>query len=250
MLIKNLPKPIKELVFKRQIEQGNEPNEELTVGDEKSKGNFNFCETPECGEFWREINEGNYKPFFEKYGGVILCTSVEQGAKIIEYFKSLGVDTYDYLGSVIDTYYGFLNGKFDQFYEYKLKENNTPIFTLDELGVEQTIQQLGWQGENKKNVAETDENLIVSLKMQTTPYPELPEINFEGIEMEVSNNEVDWKRRKVLAKIKNQYLAFNIQQDSVFSWNYARPIAQKVKVTKEQIAEAFNTTVELLEIEP
>lgn len=67
--------------------------------------------------------------------------------------------------------------------------------------------------------------------------------------MEVSNNEVDWKRRKVLAKLKNQYLVINTQQDSLFIWNYARPIQQKVKVTKEQIAEAFNTTVELLEIE-
>ena len=32
--------------------------------------------------------------------------------------------------------------------------------------------------------------------------------------------------------------------------NLPKPIKQKVKVTKEQIAEAFNTTVELLEIEP
>ena len=223
MLIKNLPKPIKELVFKRQIEQGNEPNEELYLSVTKSRGNFGWRGTVEDYDFWDKINEANYKPFFEKYGGVILCTSVEQGAKIIEYFKSLGVDTGFNAGSFVGYYYGLAGNCFAYYNEMFVKEKNIPIFTLDELGV-QTAQEQPQQ-------------------------PELPEINFEGIEMEVSNNGGYRKRRKVLAKLNNKYLAFNTEQNSLFIWENARPIQQKVKVTKEQIAEAFNTTVELLEIE-
>ena len=215
MLIKNLPKPIKELVFKRQIEQGNEPNEELYLSVTKSRGNFGWRGTVEDYDFWDKINEANYKPFFEKYGGVILCTSVEQGAKIIEYFKSLGVDTGFNAGSFVGYYYGLAGNCFAYYNEMFVKEKNIPIFTLDELGVQTAQEQ-----------------------------PQLPEINFEGIEMEVSDNGVIWVESKVLAKIDNLYLTKNLS-----FWKHARPIQQKVKVTKEQIAEAFNTTVELLEIE-
>lgn len=218
MLIKNLPKPIKGLVFKRQIEQGNEPNEEMMLSNVQSQGNFNFAETPECGEFWREINKSNYKPFFEKYGGVILCTSPEQGAKIIEYFKSLGIDTGNSRGTLIGNYYGIYKNRFTTTSLEFCFENSVPIFTLDELGVQTSQEQ--------------------------PELPELPEINFDGIEMEVSVNGVSWVKSKVLAKINNLYLTKNLS-----SWKHARPIQQKVKVTKEQIAEAFNTTVELLEIE-
>lgn len=137
MLIKNLPKPIKELVFKRQIEQGNEPNEELELTHVKSLKNFEFSETTEGGQFWRQINKGDYKPFFEKYGGAILCTSVEQGAKIIEYFKSLGVDTI-YQGNTVGIYYGLIDNKFGIYNKLIVKLNNIPIFTLDELGVQTT----------------------------------------------------------------------------------------------------------------
>lgn len=241
MLIKNLPQPIKELVFKRQIEQGNQPNEEINLFLGKMSGNFNFAETHECVAFWREISKQNYKPFFEKYGGVILCTSVEQGAKIIEYFKSLGVDTKHYRGFDVGIYYGLINNKFAAYSKTRVKENNIPIFTLDELGVEQT-----------QNVDTSNEN-VDSLKdeldvQRPQEQPELPEINFEGIEMEVWDNEdenIVYYKGKVIAKVNGRYLL-----DDWTFWDNARPIQQKVKVTKEQIAEAFNTTVEFLEIEP
>lgn len=197
MLIKNLPRPIKELVFKRQIEQGNEPNEDVKLTYGKSLKNFNFWETTECAQFWREISKQNYKPFFEKYGGVILCTSYEQGAKIIEYFKSLGVDVGTNKGILIGWYYGLYNKKFTFQFEWNVESNNIPIFTLDEL------------------------------------QPELPEINFEGIEMEVWDNDDEdilYQKRKVIAKINGRYLI-----DDWTVWDNARPIQQKVKVTKEQI---------------
>ena len=49
MKIKDLPQEIKELVLKRQVEQGNEPNEELYL--------FNG----------KQIDNGNFKPFYERY---------------------------------------------------------------------------------------------------------------------------------------------------------------------------------------
>lgn len=207
MLIKNLPRPIKELVFKRQIEQGNEPNEDVKLTYGKSLKNFNFWETTECAQFWREISKQNYKPFFEKYGGVILCTSYEQGAKIIEYFKSFLVDTGLNDGSLIGYYYGFVHGHcLSAYNEMYVKEYKIPIFTLDELGVEQTIDE---------------------------KQPELPEINFDGIQMEVWDDEDEdilYQKRKVIAKINGRYLI-----DDWTFWDNARPIQQKVKVTKEQI---------------
>ena len=140
--------------------------------------------------------------------GVILCTSVEQGAKIIEYFKSLGVDTYGYSGRDVGLYYGVKDGRFDQFSWNYVSANNIPILTLPD---------------------------------ETTQ--ELPEINFDGIEMEVSDDGVKWYKAKVFVKINGRYF-----DDVDDVWKYARPIQQKVKVTKEQIAEAFNTTVDNLEI--
>lgn len=140
--------------------------------------------------------------------GVILCTSVEQGAKIIEYFKSLGVDTCGFEGNIVWRYYGIVDGSFHFYPKSYVEEHNIPI-----------------------------------LKLPNEKTQELPEINFEGVEMEISDDGVKWYKAKVFGKINGRYIT------SSPMWNYARPIQQKVKVTKEQIAEAFNTTVDNLEIE-
>ena len=218
MLIKNLPKPIKELVFKRHEEL------ELTYG--KPLKNFNFWETTECAEFWRETNKANYKPFFEKYGGVILCTSVEQGAKIIEYFKSMGVDTGNSRGTLIGNYYGIYKNRFTTTSLEFCFKNSVPIFTLDELGV-QTTQELGWQGENTKHIQVTqgEKNTTVTFSLPTQPQqPELPEINFEegSVEMLVwdnNDNPDDACKMKIIAKINGRYLSKNYD-----FWDNARPI--------------------------
>lgn len=78
--------------------------------------------------------------------GVILCTSVEQGAKIIEYFKSLGVKTI-LEGNTVGVYYGIGFGRFDNFSRDSVLHHGIPIFTLDELGVEQT-QNVDTSNEN------------------------------------------------------------------------------------------------------
>ena len=67
MKIKDLPQPIKELVLKRQVEQGNEPNEELYLISGKKRGNFDWIETIEEDDFWNKIDLGNFKPFYDLY---------------------------------------------------------------------------------------------------------------------------------------------------------------------------------------
>ena len=135
-------------------------------------------------------------------------------------------------------YYGVYNDKFSIFNKDEVKEKNIPILTLPD--------ELGWKGENTKAVeviqGENNFEVKVTSPVQEQPTQKLPEINFEGIEMEVSDSGISWYRAKVLAKINGKY----VTKGSV--WSYARPIQKKVKVTKEQIAEAFNTTVDNLVI--
>ena len=67
MLIKDLPIEIQEIVFKRQIEQGNPRNDELDLGNGRSNGNFNWDDTIEGDEFWENIYDGDFSEFYEKY---------------------------------------------------------------------------------------------------------------------------------------------------------------------------------------
>lgn len=67
MKIKDLPQEIKELALKRQVEQGNKPNEELDLIENKGNGNFMWDKTPERDLFWCKINLGNFKPFYDLY---------------------------------------------------------------------------------------------------------------------------------------------------------------------------------------
>lgn len=65
MKLKELPQPIRELAEKRIREQGNEPNEELELVYEKTRGGFNWDETEEGIAFWNEIDNGYYDVFYQ-----------------------------------------------------------------------------------------------------------------------------------------------------------------------------------------
>lgn len=67
MKIKDLPQPIKELALKRQVEQGNEPNENIDLNQWKNQGNFSWDKTEEGWEFWNDIYMCNFKPFYDLY---------------------------------------------------------------------------------------------------------------------------------------------------------------------------------------
>ncbi len=67
MQIKDLPQEIKELALLRQKEAGNEVNEELYVCNTKAGDNFNWGDTPEEWDFWNQIDNGNFQPFYDRY---------------------------------------------------------------------------------------------------------------------------------------------------------------------------------------
>lgn len=67
MEIKNLPIEIQEIVFQKQKEQNNTPNNELNLSCDKSQGNFNWDETIEGYDFWSDIYNGYFNNFYKEY---------------------------------------------------------------------------------------------------------------------------------------------------------------------------------------
>lgn len=58
---KDMPEEIKMLALDRRVEQGWPKEHELTFG-------FRWSTTPENDEFWKQIHDGNYSVYYEKYG--------------------------------------------------------------------------------------------------------------------------------------------------------------------------------------
>ena len=67
MKINNLPLEIQKRVFECQKEQGNEPNNEISLGSNRDGKNFDWSYTVEGLNFWNKINDGKYEIFFGKY---------------------------------------------------------------------------------------------------------------------------------------------------------------------------------------
>ena len=76
----------------------------------------------------------------------------------------------------------------------------------------------------------------------------IPEIG-EGILMEVSNHE-DFEEscaESVLLIYKNRFVALD-EEGHIYAWEYARPIQEKVTLTKQEIADKFGYNINQLEI--
>lgn len=76
MRIKDLPKEIKELALKRQVEAGNLKDAKIPLVHTKYDGGFNFNSTPEGYNFWNEISEGRFDDFYAKYPETLLKKSI------------------------------------------------------------------------------------------------------------------------------------------------------------------------------
>lgn len=69
---------------------------------------------------------------------VIKAVKKEDGPKIINYFKSLGIDTKSYIGNNYEEdgdkriYYGVINGSFDNYGLGDVRQNNAEIIKLPE----------------------------------------------------------------------------------------------------------------------
>ena len=71
--------------------------------------------------------------------------------------------------------------------------------------------------------------------------PEIPQLG-EGVEMEVSNDDITWYRRKVIAQMQDGWYIIN---DGTI-WKYARPIQKVKKYTKEELVEILGHDFEII----
>jgi hypothetical protein len=75
----------------------------------------------------------------------------------------------------------------------------------------------------------------------TTKSPEIPQLG-EGIEMEVSNDNISWHRRKVIAQMQTGLFVTN----GGLIWDYARPIQEVKKYTKEELVKIVGHDFEMV----
>ena len=143
----------------------------------------------------------------------------EHGKKVIEYWKSKGVDTMGMCGSF--TKEDYADGRY-----YGVIENCFDCYTIE------------------------------FVRSYNAEIIELPEENSFPRVMLVSNDECKWRKRVVFMKKCDRYLAWNKaetieESESIcesVTWSYAKEILEKVKLTKAEIAEKFGIEPEQLEI--
>jgi hypothetical protein len=71
--------------------------------------------------------------------------------------------------------------------------------------------------------------------------PEIPQLG-EGIEMEVSSDNITWYRRKVIAQMQTGLFVTN----GGLIWDYARPIQEVKKYTKEELVKIVGHNFEMV----
>ena len=155
---------------------------------------------------------------------VIEVLNKEHGKKVIEYWKSRGVDTMAMNGSFTredgeeSRYYGVIKNDFD-------------CYTIEFV--------------NKHNAE------IIELPTKSTkeekPFPRV---------MLVSDDGNSWHRRVVFMKKCDRYISWidaetieeseNIYKTT--SWCYAKELTEKVEITKSQIADKFGIQIDLIKI--
>jgi hypothetical protein len=70
--------------------------------------------------------------------------------------------------------------------------------------------------------------------------PEIPQLG-EDVEMEVSDNGIDWCKRKVVGQLPNGSFLTTLT-----TWQYARPIQEVKKYTKEELIKIVGHDFEII----
>ena len=152
---------------------------------------------------------------------VIEVLNREHGKRVIEYWKSKGVDTWvlqgdcNRDGGYKKRYYGVINGNFD-------------FISIEDV---------------RKYNAE-----IIEIPKEEKSFPRVMLVSNGG------GNE--WRKRVVFMKKCNRYLAWNKaetieESESVYEvipWRYAKELPEKVELTKAEIAERLGISVDQLVI--
>ena len=151
---------------------------------------------------------------------VIEVINEEHGRKVIEYWKSIGVNTMCMFGSLTKEdgdewrYYGVIGDKFDSYsIEFVYKHN-----------------------------AE-----IIELPKEESSFPRV---------MLVSDDGDSWYKRVVFMQKCDRFLAWDNAETienaectyRVASWRYAKELPEKVELTKSEIAEKFGISIDQLAI--
>ena len=155
---------------------------------------------------------------------VIEVLNKEHGKKVIDYWKSRGVNTLGMNGSFTkengeeERYYGVIQNDFDCYRIEFVRKYNAEIIELP----------------------------TESPKEENT-FPRV---------MLVSVDEIKWHKRVVFMKKFDRYLAWidaetieeseNIYKTT--SWGYAKEPIEKIELTKSQIAEKFGIPIDLIKI--
>jgi hypothetical protein len=71
--------------------------------------------------------------------------------------------------------------------------------------------------------------------------PEIPQLG-EGVEMEVSNDDITWHNRNIIAQMQDGWYIIN---DGTI-WKYARPIQEVKKYTKEELIKILGHDFEMV----
>jgi hypothetical protein len=79
----------------------------------------------------------------------------------------------------------------------------------------------------------------------TTKSPEIPQLG-EGVEMEVSDYGIDWCKRKVVGQLPNGSFLTTSIDTCVATWQYARPIQEVKKYTKEELVKILGHDFEII----
>ena len=151
---------------------------------------------------------------------VIEVIDREHGRKVIDYWKSKGINTSVLMGirtkkaGSIFRYYGVIDGRFDCYSESQAAENNTEI---------------------------------IELPKEEKTFPRA---------MLVNNGGNEWHKRVVFTKKCDRYLAWNNaetieESECVYdsaAWLYAKELPEKVELTKSEIAEKFGISIDQLVI--
>ena len=150
---------------------------------------------------------------------VIEVLDREHGRKVIEYWKSKGVDTCGLLGirnkkdGDSCRYYGVIDNDFHCYSEREVAANNSEII-------------------------------------------ELPEENSFPRVMLVSDDGNSWNKRVVLMKKCDKYISWvdaeTIEESEIIYktkyWRYAKELTEKVEIKKSQIADKFGIPIDLIKI--
>ena len=164
---------------------------------------------------------------------VIEVLDMEHGKKVIEYWKSIGVDTLGMSGSQtkkdgdLGRYYGVIDGCFDCYSERQAAENNAEIIELPE---EKTFPRVMLVS-NKPIKGNNDgiKQLVISI--------------VDGLAISVGGTQ--YSRELYYQDLKEEKANPIFRLDP---WRYAKELPEKVELTKSEIAEKFGISIEQLVI--